>query len=154
MHCQVDNVFQKQYDTSYPDSPNEIPDHRRERLVRQWLTIGTIGREVSLIMTFPLLLSIYYFIIDPLIPNRSPTITALERTRRRTRPLSPHSNKLMLFSAHYVQTPSAAMPLDTSHRQVPRACGSAQTMARKTKKPTKRSGTNIWIFLKLSDPTR
>lgn len=32
---------------SYPDSPNELSDQRRERLVRQWLNIGTMGREVS-----------------------------------------------------------------------------------------------------------
>lgn len=41
------NVFQEQWDTPYPDSLNELSDQRRERLIRQWLNIGTMGREVS-----------------------------------------------------------------------------------------------------------
>lgn len=41
------NIFQEQWDIPYPDSPNELPDQRRKRLVRQWLNLGTMGREVS-----------------------------------------------------------------------------------------------------------
>ncbi|KAJ5245119.1 hypothetical protein N7489_005215 [Penicillium chrysogenum] len=39
------NISKEQWDTPYPDSPNELSDQRRERLVRQWLNIGTMGRE-------------------------------------------------------------------------------------------------------------
>ncbi|CAG8024579.1 unnamed protein product [Penicillium nalgiovense] len=41
----VIDVFQEQWNTPYPESPNELPDQRRKRLVRQWLNLGTMGRE-------------------------------------------------------------------------------------------------------------
>ena len=41
------NISKEQWDNPYPDSPNELSNQRRERLVRQWLNIGTMGREVS-----------------------------------------------------------------------------------------------------------
>jgi hypothetical protein len=61
------NISKEQWDTPYPDSPNELSNQRRERLVRQWLNIGTMGREVSfdcqLFATLSYLLSISLLIL-------------------------------------------------------------------------------------------
>ncbi|KAL5341847.1 hypothetical protein BJX70DRAFT_28479 [Aspergillus crustosus] len=44
-HLPIDIHLLEQWDTPYPDSPNELPDQRRTRLVRQWLNLGAVGRE-------------------------------------------------------------------------------------------------------------
>ncbi|CAG8016767.1 unnamed protein product [Penicillium nalgiovense] len=41
----LDLYLLEQWNTPYPESPNELPDQRRKRLVCQWLNLGTMGRE-------------------------------------------------------------------------------------------------------------
>ncbi|KAI3098440.1 hypothetical protein CBS147333_9075 [Penicillium roqueforti] len=44
-HLPLDIYLLEQWDTPHPDTPNELPDQRRKRLVRQWLKLGAIGRQ-------------------------------------------------------------------------------------------------------------
>ncbi|OJJ53654.1 hypothetical protein ASPSYDRAFT_94161 [Aspergillus sydowii CBS 593.65] len=44
-HLPLDIYLLEQWDTPYADAPNELPDQRHKRLVRQWLNLGATGRE-------------------------------------------------------------------------------------------------------------
>ncbi|KAL3456199.1 hypothetical protein BJX64DRAFT_281531 [Aspergillus heterothallicus] len=45
-HLPLDVYFLEQWDTPHQGTPNELPEQRRKRLVRQWLKLGAIGRQL------------------------------------------------------------------------------------------------------------